>query len=376
MGKSTDELLNLAHEVAEIPHARELDILLSAGERISMTLLSMALIDMGYDAISFTGSQAGIVTDTVHTKARILEIKARRVIEALEQGKIVIVAGFQGVSTDFDITTLGRGGSDTTAVALAAALRADVCEIYTDVEGVYSADPRIVPNARKIRAITYEEMLEMAASGAGVLMLRSVEFARTHDVVIHCRSSFSEVPGTIVKQEDEQMEKALVTAVAHDTKEAMIRIANVPDRPGVAARIFGDIAREHINVDMIVQNISRDGKTDVTFTMPKDDLARSGATMDRIVKEIGAESYTADSNIAKLSLIGAGMKSDPGVAAEMFSALAEGGINIEMISTSSIRISCVIQESDIEKAVRIVHDRFGLGESPDGQVAKGNLVGP
>ena len=376
MGKSTDELLNLAHEVAEIPHARELDILLSAGERISMTLLSMALIDMGYDAISFTGSQAGIVTDTVHTKARILEIKARRVIEALEQGKIVIVAGFQGVSTDFDITTLGRGGSDTTAVALAAALSADVCEIYTDVEGVYTADPRMVPNARKIRAITYEEMLEMASSGAGVLMLRSVEFARTHEVVIHCRSSFSDVAGTIVKQEDEEMEKALVTAVAHDTKEAMIRIANVPDRPGVAARIFGDIAREHINVDMIVQNVSRDGKTDVTFTMPKDDLARSGATMERIVKEIGAESYTADSNIAKLSLIGAGMKSDPGVAAEMFSALAEGGINIEMISTSSIRISCVIQQSDIEKAVRIVHDRFALGESPDGLVAQGNLVGP
>jgi aspartate kinase len=371
MGKSTDELLELAHEVAEIPHARELDILLSAGERISMTLLSMALIDMGYDAISFTGSQAGIVTDTVHTKARILEIKARRVIEALEHGKIVIVAGFQGVSTDFDITTLGRGGSDTTAVALAAALRADLCEIYTDVEGVYTADPRMVPDARKIASITYEEMLEMASSGAGVLMLRSVEFARTHDVVIHCRSSFSDGAGTIVKQEDESMEKALVTAVAHDTKEAMIRIANVPDRPGVAARIFGDIAREHINVDMIVQNVSRDGKTDVTFTMPKDDLARSGATMERIVKEIGAESYTADSDIAKLSLIGAGMKSDPGVAADMFSALAEGGINIEMISTSSIRISCVIQQSDIEKAVRIVHDRFGLEESPDGRVAEG-----
>jgi aspartate kinase len=366
MGKSTDDLLELAHEVSPIPHARELDILLSAGERISMTLLSMALIDMGHDAISFTGSQAGIVTDTIHTKARIVEIKARRVEEALAAGKIVIVAGFQGVSTTFDITTLGRGGSDTTAVALAAALNADVCEIFTDVEGVYTADPRMVPNARKISSITYEEMLEMAASGAGVLMLRSVEFARTHNVVIHCRSSFSEAPGTIVKQEDDQMEKALVTAVAHDSNEAMIRIANVPDQPGIAARIFGDIAREHINVDMIVQNISHDGRTDVTFTMPKLDLARSGAAMDRITQAIGADGYTADSDIAKLSLIGAGMKSDPGVAAEMFSALAEAGINIEMISTSSIRISCVVRQSDIAHAVRVVHDRFNLGGSPDG----------
>lgn len=365
MGKSTDDLMKLALEVSKIPHARELDILLSAGERISMTLLAMALIDMGFDAASFTGSQAGILTDTTHTKARILEIKPRRVEEALAEGKIVIVAGFQGMSTNFDITTLGRGGSDTTAVALAAALNADVCEIFTDVEGVFSADPRLVPSARKISSITYEEMLEMAACGAGVLMLRSVEFARTHDVVIHCRSSFSDATGTFVKQEDDQMEKALVTAVAHDSNEAMIRISGVPDQPGIAAKIFSDIAREHINVDMIVQNISQNGKTDVTFTMPKDDLARSGAAMDRLIAEIGAEGYSADSDIAKLSLIGAGMKSDPGVAAEMFSCLAQAGINIEMISTSSIRISCIVRHSDIANAVRTVHSRFGLDGSPE-----------
>ncbi|MGQ0679253.1 MAG: aspartate kinase [Actinomycetota bacterium] len=370
MGKFTDELMQLALGVSKIPHARELDMLLSAGERISMALLSMALIDLGHDAISFTGSQAGIVTDTTHTKARILEINARRVVEALDQGKIVIVAGFQGVSTDADITTLGRGGSDTTAVALAAALKADVCEIYTDVQGVYTADPRFVANARKISSITYEEMLEMAACGAGVLQLRSVEFARTHGVVIHCRSSFSKAAGTIVKQEEESMEKALVTGVAHDSNEAMIRIVGVPDQPGIAAKIFSDVARENINVDMIVQNVSQDGKTDVSFTIPKDDLARSGAIIEMLTEKIGAARYTADSDIAKLSLIGAGMKADVGVAAEMFTALAEGGINIEMISTSSIRISCVVNSGDITRAVQIVHDRFGLGSAETGSAER------
>lgn len=371
MGRSTDELVELAHQISAVPHAREMDMLLSAGERISMALLSMALIEMGCGAVSLTGSQAGIVTDATHTRARIVEVRARRVMDALEQGKVVIVAGFQGVSPDSrDVTTLGRGGSDTTAVALAAALGAQVCEIYTDVPGVFTADPRVVPNARKLPVLTYEEMLEMAASGAGVLVLRSVEFARTHGVVIHCRSSFSDDPGTVITKEDERMEKALVTAVVHDSSEAMIRIDGVPDKPGIAARIFSDIARERINVDMIVQNVSREGKTDLTFTMPKEDLARSEEAMARIVSQIGAEGYSADSDIAKLSLIGAGMKTDPGVAAEMFDTLADAGINIEMISTSSIRISCVVRSFDIVRAVRLIHDRFNLQEPP-AEVAAG-----
>jgi aspartate kinase len=367
MGHFTDELMNLARQISEIPHARELDMLLSAGERISMALLSMALNDMGHVARSFTGSQAGIVTDTSHTKARIVDVRSRRVEEALRNGDIAIVAGFQGVSTDLDVTTLGRGGSDTTAVALAAALGAEVCEIYTDVPGVFTADPRVAPKARKIDEITYEEMLEMAASGASVLNLRSVEYARTQNVVIHCRSTFSDEPGTLVKQEATVLEKALVTAVAHDSSEAVIRIRRVPDRPGVAARIFSDIAKERINVDMIVQNVSEDGHTDVTFTMPQVDLERSRAVIEKVVAEVDAAGYTADSDIAKLSLIGAGMKSDPGVAAEMFECLSEAGINIEMISTSSIRISCVVRAEDIARAVSIVHDRFGLsGEVQSG----------
>jgi len=360
MGDSTDELMTLAMEISPVPPARELDMLLTAGERISTALLSMALIDMGHDAISFTGSQAGIVTDTTHTKARIVEVRARRIVESLEAGKIVIVAGFQGVSTTFDITTLGRGGSDTTAVALAAALGAEICEIYTDVDGVYTADPRLVPSARKLHAVSFEEMLEMAASGAGVLGLRAVEYARTHNVIIHCRSSLSEEPGTFITQEDERMEKALITAVTHDVSEAMVRIIRVPDRPGVAARIFSAIAAESINVDMIVQNVSEDGKTDVSFTMPKDDLARSSAVVEKVASDVGAEGYSADQDIAKLTLIGAGMKSHPGIAAQMFEALAESNINMEMISTSSIRISCVIRASDVERAVNVLHESFDL----------------
>ncbi|MCA1839485.1 MAG: aspartate kinase [Actinomycetota bacterium] len=364
MGDTTDDLMTLAQKIAPIPPARELDMLLSAGERISMALLSMALIQSGHDAISFTGSQAGIVTDTSHTRARIVDVRAKRITEALEEGKIVIVAGFQGVSTTFDVTTLGRGGSDTTAVALAAALGAEVCEIYTDVDGVYTADPRIVPEARKLHVVTFEEMLEMAASGAKVLQLRSVEYARNYGVVIHCRSSFSDEQGTFVKGEDERMEKALISGVTHDTSEAMIRIKRVPDKPGIAARIFSDLASEQINVDMIVQNTSEDGSTtDLSFTMPKDDLARSEAVIQRITNDIAAAGYSADSDIGKVSLIGAGMKSHPGVAAQMFRALADEAINIEIISTSSIRISCVVRAKDVERAVRTIHSSFDLPQS-------------
>lgn len=367
MGNTTDELMKLALEISPVPPARELDMLLTSGERTSTALLSMALIETGHDAISLTGSQAGIVTDTTHTKARIVDVRARRIEEALEAGKIVIVAGFQGVSTSFDITTLGRGGSDTTAVALAAALGAEICEIYTDVDGIYTADPRIVPSARKLHAVSFEEMLEMSASGAGVLMLRAVEYARTHNVIIHCRSSLSEEQGTFITQEDARMEKALITAVTHDVSEAMLRIIRVPDQPGVAAHIFGALAAESINVDMIVQNVSEGGKTDVSFTMPKDDLARSHAIVQKIAADVGAEGYSADEEIAKLSLIGAGMKSHPGVAAKMFQALAEAEINMEMISTSSIRISCVIRASEVERAVNVLHESFDL---PGGAAAR------
>lgn len=363
MGDSTDELMSMALEISPVPHARELDMLLSAGERISMALLSMALIQAGYDAVSFTGSQAGIMTDTSHTRARIVEVRARRIVEALDAGKIVIVAGFQGLSTDMDVTTLGRGGSDTTAVALASALGAEVCEIYTDVDGVYTADPRLVADARKLHAVSYEEMLEMSASGAGVLNLRSVEYARTHGVVIHCRSSFTDEEGTFVRQEDERMEKAYVTAVTHDTSEAMVRIRRVPDRPGIAALILSEIAKENINVDVILQNISADGQTDVSFTIPKEDLARSTRIIEKIAADIGAEGQTVDHEIASVSLVGAGMKTHPGVAAEMFRALADAEINIEAITTSSIRILCVVRASEVERAVRILHERFALPEA-------------
>jgi aspartate kinase len=363
MGHTTDQLMEQALEISPVPHARELDMLLSAGERISMSLLSMAIIEMGREAVSLTGSQAGIVTDTTHTKARIVDVRARRIFEALDAGKIVIVAGFQGVSTiSQDVTTLGRGGSDTTAVALAAALDAEVCEIYTDVDGVYTADPRVVPDARKLHVVSYEEMLEMAACGARVLMLRSVEYARNHRVVLHVRSSFNDEQGTFVQEGDERMEKALISGVVHDTSEAMIRIRRVPDRPGIAAKVFGSLAAESINVDMIVQNVSEDGRTDQTFTLPKDDLARSEAALGRIAAEIGAEGWTAEPEVGKVSLVGAGMRSHPGVAAMMFQTLAEAGINIEMISTSSIRISVVLQASEVDRAVRLIHAAFELPE--------------
>ena len=362
MGATTDELVYLAAQISPAPQARELDMLLSAGERISMALLSMAINELGREAVSFTGSQAGIVTDTRHGKARIVDVRAKRVLEALDDERIVIVAGFQGVSTDYDVTTLGRGGSDTTAVALAAALGADACEIYTDVDGVFTADPRIVPEARKLHAVSYEEMLEMAASGAKVLMLRSVEYARNHNVLLHVRSSFTYEDGTWIREEDVRMEQAIISSVAHDTSEAKVTIQGVPDRPGIAARLFRPLADEGINVDMIVQNASAEGRTDIFFTLPKEDLRRAEPLLELLAREIDASNVDTDSEIAKVSLIGAGMKTHPGVAADMFDALAEAGINIEIISTSSIRVSCVIRASEVDRAVRAIHDRFELSK--------------
>ena len=362
MGDTTDELLGLAAQVSDRPHPREQDMLLTAGERISIALLSMAINDLGRDAVSFTGSQAGIVTDTAHGKARIVELRARRVQEALDAGRVVIVAGFQGVSTDLDVTTLGRGGSDTTAVALAAALGAEACEIYTDVDGVFTADPRIVPGARKLHAVSYEEMLELAAAGARVLVLRSVEYARNHGVPIHVRSSFTEAEGTWVLRDEDVLEKAIVSGVAHDSGEAKATILGVPDRPGVAGRVFRPLADAGIHIDMIVQNVSAEGHTDISFTLPRDDLEQAEPILARLAGEVGASGYATDADVAKVSLVGAGMRSDPGVAAGMFEALAEAGINIEIISTSSIRISCVVRADEVERAVQVIHDRFRLGE--------------
>jgi aspartate kinase len=365
MGHDTDRLLAMAHEITPMPVPREVDLLLTAGERIAMSLLSIAINGMGLPAVSFTGSQAGIITDTTHGKARIIDIRPGRVLEALGEGRVVIVAGFQGVSTAFDVTTLGRGGSDTTAVALAAALGAPVCEIYTDVPGVFTADPGAVPEARKLHAVSYEEMLELAASGARVLQLRSVEYARNHGVMIHVRSSFSPDQGTWIKEEDERMEQAIISGVADDRTEAKITLAGVPDRPGVAASVFRAVADEAINVDMIVQNVSHDGRTDISFTIPRADVAHAQNVMETIVKEVGAARFTVDEGIGKISLVGAGMKSHPGVAAEMFEALAKERINIEMIATSSIRISCVVREEDVERAVRVLHERFDLAREAE-----------
>jgi aspartate kinase len=360
MGHTTDELVNLASQISDTPHERELDMLLTAGERISMALLSMAIMELGRDAISFTGSQAGIVTDTSHGKARILDVRARRVLDALEEGRIAIVAGYQGVSTAFDVTTLGRGGSDTTAVALAAALHADVCEIYTDVDGVFTADPRIVPEARKLHAVSYEEMLELSASGAKVLMLRSVEYARNYGVMLHVRSTFSHAEGTWIREEDVRMEKAIISGIAHDTSEAKVTILGVPDRPGVAARVFRPLADNGVNIDMIVQSSSEKDRTDISFTLPKEDLGRSESLLRDAAAAVGADRVDTDSGIGKVSLVGAGMKTHPGVAADMFDALSEAGINMEIISTSSIRISCVVDAADVERAVRVIHDKFQL----------------
>jgi aspartate kinase len=361
MGDTTDELVALAHRISDRPKPRAMDMLISVGERISCALGEMAIEDLGHEAISLTGSQAGIVTDTTHTKAKIVEVRAKRIHEALDEGKIVLVAGFQGVSTGQEITTLGRGGSDTTAVALAAALGADSCEIFTDVEGVYTADPRLVPGALKLPVLTYEEMLEMSASGAKVMALRSVEFARNHGVRLHVRSTFSEKEGTWIQEEDEQLlEKAIISGVTHDTSEAKLTLAGVPDRPGVAARVFRALADAGVNIDMIVQNVSSAGLTDISFTLPKTDLAVAEPILEAACEEVGASGWTQDSDIAKVSLIGAGMRSHPGVAADMFGALSDAGINIEIISTSSIRISCVVRASEVEQAVQAVHDKFQL----------------
>jgi aspartate kinase len=364
MGKTTDDLERLAHEVSTVPSGREMDMLLTAGERISIALLCMAIIDRGEHAVSFTGSQAGILTDTAHRKAKILEVKADRLRDSVAEGSIAVVAGFQGVSTTSDITTLGRGGSDTTAVALAAALDAEVCEIYTDVAGVFTADPRIVSDARKLERVSYEEMLDMAATGGRVLALRSVEFARNHGVPVHVRSSFSWEPGTWVVEEDEVMEQAIISGVTHDLGEAKITITRVPDRPGIAARLFRALADDSVNVDMIVQNVSTEGHTDISFTVPKDDVSRTQKVVEQVVDDLEASGYTADENIGRVSVVGAGMKTHPGVAATMFETLANESVNIEMISTSSIRISCVVASDDVERAVRLLHDAFELGEEP------------
>ena len=362
MGTTTDELLELAGQVSPAPHAREVDMLLTSGEQISIALLSMAILDLGRDAVSLTGALAGIHTDTTHGRARIVEIRSGRVLEALAAGKVVIVAGFQGVSPSLDPTTLGRGGSDTTAVALAAALAAGVCEIYTDVAGVFTADPRIVADPRKLDVLSYEEMLELAASGAKVLAPRAVEYARNNGVTVHVRSSFADSPGTLIGKEDEAMEQAIVSGIAHDATEAKVTIREVPDRPGIAASIFRPLADAGVNVDMIVQNVSAAGRTDVSFTMPTHDLAKAEPVLEETARAVGGHGVVTDTEVAKISLIGAGMKTHPGVAADMFEALADAGINIEIISTSSIRISCLIRAGDVERAVRAVHERFRLAK--------------
>jgi aspartate kinase len=364
MGDTTDDLLAMAADITELPDPRELDMLLTAGERISMSLLGIALNARGCRAASYTGSQAGIITDTRHGAAKITEIRPKRIVEALGAGSVVILAGFQGLSSDFEITTLGRGGSDLTAVAMAGAVGASVCEIYTDVDGVFTADPRIVEAARKVDEVGYDEMAELAAAGAKVLQSRSVEMARRHGVQIHVRSAFREESGTWVRDRSEDdMEGVLISGVALDTDEAKVTIDDVPDRPGVAARIFKAIAAEGINVDMIVQNVSHEAKTDLSFTAPRADLQRLREALDALTAEVGAARFTVDDEIAKVSLVGAGMRSHPGVAADMFDALATEGINIEMISTSPIRVSCVIRRADADRAVQVVHTRFGLGAS-------------
>ncbi len=362
-GQTTDELIAMAEEVSPDPDRREMDMLLSTGERISCALCAMAINDLGHRAISLTGSQAGIVTDTSHTKARILDVRADRIREALIEDLIVLVAGFQGVSTSRDVTTLGRGGSDTTAVAIAAAIDAEVCEIYTDVAGVFSADPRIVPDARKLPQVSFEEMLEMAASGAKVLQLRSVEYARTHGVRIHCRSSFDPAPGTFVLGEDETMEHPLITAVTHSTDEARITLLGVPDRPGAAAAIFNALAAANCNVDTIIQNepLTEGRAAEVSFTIGTEDVRAAEHALAPLIADLGLTHVDIDREIGKVSIVGAGMRSHPGVAAKVFQTLAEEEINIEMISTSPIKISCVIRAEAVPQAVRALHGAFDLG---------------
>ena len=377
MGDTTDELIDLAKQITPIPTGRELDMLLTAGERISMALLAMAITNLGHEARSFTGSQAGVITTSAHGRARIIDVTPGRIQEALAEGAIAIVAGFQGISQDTkDVTTLGRGGSDTTAVALAAALEADVCEIYTDVDGVFSADPRVVPTARKLKTVTYEEMLELAASGAKVLHLRCVEYARRYDLPIHVRSSFTTNEGTWVVKDHPQggdMEQAIIAGIAHDKSEAKITIVGVPDRTGVAARIFQAIADADINIDMIVQNVSAaaTGLTDISFTLPKAEGADATAILQKLQGEVGFASIQYDDQIGKLSLIGAGMRSHPGITATFFGAMSEAGINIEMISTSEIRISIICRQADLERGAKAAHAPFGLDADSNEAVVYG-----
>jgi aspartate kinase len=357
MGHTTDELIALAADISPKPPPREMDMLLSAGERISMALLAMALDVRDIPAVSYTGSQAGILTDSSHGEAKIKEITGHRVKQSLADGKVVIVAGFQGVDPDSkEVTTLGRGGSDATAVALAAALGADACEIYTDVDGVFTADPRIVPAARKLTEVSFDEMLELSGAGAGVLMSRSVEFGRRFNIPIHVRSSLSGQVGTWVKETT--MEQAIISGIAHDRSEAKVSVIRLPDRPGVAATVFGPLADAGVNVDMIVQNIAHDGTTDISFTVPRSQVGEAERIAKDVAVEVGALSVDVDLEIGKVSLVGAGMRSHPGVAAHAFRALAEAGINIEMISTSTIRISCVVRADQVEKAVQALHDAF------------------
>jgi aspartate kinase len=363
MGKTTDDLAHMAKDIAPMPDPREMDMLLTAGERIAMALLGIAINARGCRAASYTGSQAGIITDTAHGQAKIIEIRPKRILEALDAGNVVIVAGFQGLSSAYEITTLGRGGSDLTAVAMAAAVGAEVCEIYTDVGGVMTADPRLVPDARLIERIGYDDMLELAAAGARVLQSRSVELARRSGLRLHVRSSFDEdAPGTWV-QEDSQMEDVLISGVALETDEAKVTFDGVPDKPGVAAALFKAVAEAGVSVDMIVQNVSHEGATDLSFTAPLADLPGLEAAVEGIAREVDARAWSVDDGVAKVSLVGAGMKSQPGVAADMFDALAGEGINIEMISTSPIRISCVVRKTEAERALRVVHTRFGLDAS-------------
>jgi aspartate kinase len=371
-GKTTDELWAMANEVSERPKEREMDMLLSTGERISCALCAMAISDMGHEAISLTGSQAGIVTDSSHTKARIIDVRADRIREALERDQIVLVAGFQGVSGDSrDVTTLGRGGSDTTAIAIAAALGGDMCEIYTDVAGVFSADPRIVPGARMLKMLSFDEMLEMSSSGAGVLQLRAVEYARNHGVRIHCRSSFDDGPGTLVLAEDETMERPMVTAVTH-AYEARVTLTGLRDEPGVAGRVFGALADANVNGDMIIQNepVSADQKADLSFTVVSDDLSSATEALSSL--DVG-EGIETDPRVGKVSIVGAGMRSHPGVAAKVFRTLGEKQINIEMIATSPIKISCVVTADQVPDAVTAIHEAFDLGaeavreEDPTGE---------
>jgi aspartate kinase len=362
MGGTTDSLLGLARAVSAQPPPREMDLLLATGEQVSIALLAMALEALGCPARSFTGAQVPILTDKTHTRARILKIKNDRIRQALESGHVVVVAGFQGVTDDDEITTLGRGGSDLTGVALASALEADACEIYTDVDGVYTADPNIVPEARKLPRISYDEMLEMASLGAKVLQSRSVQFAKKYGVPVHVRSTFKPDPGTLVTREDRGMEEVVVTGVTHDRSQAKVSILRVPDRPGIASKVFGAVAEQNMVVDMIVQNISREGYTDISFTLPRGDRARAVALLEDVARRIGALGIQFDDRIARVAIVGVGMRSHSGVAARMFAALAKEGINIQMISTSEIAISCVIEDKYAELAVRALHEAFELGK--------------